>query len=242
MPPTDKILLQEFAVTRSPSAFDQIAVRHGGMVYASILRTVRNRNLAEEATQAVFLVLAQKAGTLAPHTPLASWLLKAARYAAIDLLRKESRHARHERRASAQRPEAVDPLPEEDPRLAAMEEALLSLTTADREALLLRYHHNEPFAQIAISLDTTLEAVRNYSLHQKMGNEVRRSRHHRDNPRNRGGRALPTGKPLKMTTAASFSKPRALRTMAQCCKPRAIAYPSFCYLSHLPPFTYPSPK
>ena len=171
MPPTDKILLPGIrshslakrALIRSPSA--TAAWCSMPAFYAQCATAISPKR----PTQAVFLVLGRKSRQRSRRTPRwQGWLLKAARYAAIDLLRKESRHARHGCRAK--RPHALKPSirsPKRITRLAAMEEALLSLTTADREALLLRYHHNEPFAQIAISLDTTLEAVRNYSLHQK---------------------------------------------------------------------------
>src|SRR5579862_7243482 len=91
MPASDQILLRQFVRTRSQAAFDQLVRRHGGLVHASILRKVRDRSLAEDATQAVFLVLAQKAPALVDRPALAGWLLKTARFAAIDVLRKEGR-------------------------------------------------------------------------------------------------------------------------------------------------------
>ena len=65
MAPSDQTLLQQFVRARSSEAFDQLVQRHAGMVHGSILRKVRDPALADDATQAVFLVLIQKAPTLA---------------------------------------------------------------------------------------------------------------------------------------------------------------------------------
>ncbi len=181
MKPTDQALLQQFIRTRSGTAFDQLVQRHAGIVHSSILRQVRNPALAEDATQAVFLVLAQKAPTLADRPALGGWLLKTARYAAVDALRKESRHARHEKKASQQRPEATPATtPADEAQLTALDDALASLASPDREALLLRYFQDESFADIAIALGTTEEAARKRTT--RALDKLRRLLHRRGTP------------------------------------------------------------
>ena len=43
---------------------------------------MRDRHLAEDVTQAVFIVLSQKAGKIRPGTVLSNWLFVTTRYAA----------------------------------------------------------------------------------------------------------------------------------------------------------------
>jgi len=61
----DSSLLQEFAVRRSQNAFSELVSRHSDWVYSAAVRMVRDRHLAEDVAQAVFLIMAEKAGKLA---------------------------------------------------------------------------------------------------------------------------------------------------------------------------------
>ncbi len=70
----DQILLERFVQERSSDAFTQLVGRHIGVVYAHARRMMGDSGLAEDVTQAVFLLLAQKAGKLNPRVPLVGWL------------------------------------------------------------------------------------------------------------------------------------------------------------------------
>lgn len=73
----DSELLRRFTRDRDEAAFELIVWRHGGMVLGLCRRAVRDEQLAEDAFQAVFLVLARKVGAVRGN--LGGWLFKVAR-------------------------------------------------------------------------------------------------------------------------------------------------------------------
>src|SRR6266480_4458487 len=77
--PPDSRLLDEFLRTRSQDAFAALVRRHVDLVYSAARRQLGgNCAAAEDATQAVFLLLAQKADQLG-GTLLCAWLFATTR-------------------------------------------------------------------------------------------------------------------------------------------------------------------
>ena len=72
-------MLREFAERGSEPALAELVARHVNKVYSAALRHTRNPHSAEEITQAVFVILAQKAKKLQAHTVLSGWLYQTAR-------------------------------------------------------------------------------------------------------------------------------------------------------------------
>src|SRR5262245_39066476 len=70
----DADLLKRFVQQRDESAFEALVRRHGPMVYAVCNRVLRNVHDAEDAFQAVFLLLTRKAGSLGKPELLCNWL------------------------------------------------------------------------------------------------------------------------------------------------------------------------
>jgi RNA polymerase sigma factor (sigma-70 family) len=96
---TDWDLLQEWASTRSESAFAELLRRHLNLVYGSALRQVRDPELARDVAQAVFLLLSRKAAEIKPKVVLSGWLFRATGYAASRASRAEVRRRRRESEA-----------------------------------------------------------------------------------------------------------------------------------------------
>src|SRR5262249_52030260 len=71
---SDGELLGRFVRQREERAFATLVRRHGPMVLGVCRRVVGNLHDAEDAFQATFLVLAQKAAVVKPRELVASWL------------------------------------------------------------------------------------------------------------------------------------------------------------------------
>ncbi len=70
----DGSLLQQFAQTGSEEPFNELIARHGALVYGVSHRVLGQTQDAEDATQAVFLTLAEKAHALRGYRSVAGWL------------------------------------------------------------------------------------------------------------------------------------------------------------------------
>jgi RNA polymerase sigma factor (sigma-70 family) len=71
---SDAHLLRQFIEQHDEAAFAALTRRHGPMVMAVCLRVAHNRQDAEDAFQATFLVLVRKAASIASRHLLGNWL------------------------------------------------------------------------------------------------------------------------------------------------------------------------
>src|SRR2546425_9500012 len=104
----DMELVREYANRRSEVAFEALVNRHVNLVYSAALRQVRNPHLAEEVTQATFIILARKAARLNDSTVLSAWLYRTAQFAARDALKLNARRLKYEQEAAGMEPDAAE--------------------------------------------------------------------------------------------------------------------------------------
>jgi RNA polymerase sigma factor (sigma-70 family) len=107
---SDEQLLAAFADRRDEIAFATLVRRHGPMVLGVCRRVLGHVQDAEDAYQATFLVLAQRAAELRDKTALASFLHGAAYRLASKIKRAAGRRRKYEGRALARSP--IDPADE----------------------------------------------------------------------------------------------------------------------------------
>ncbi|RYD39737.1 MAG: hypothetical protein EOP85_15455, partial [Verrucomicrobiaceae bacterium] len=88
---SDTDLLHRFATTGEEAAFSLLVSRHAGMMQGVALRCTGDPALAEEVTQAVFVILMRKARALR-HECLAGWLHRTTFLEARNAGRKAARY------------------------------------------------------------------------------------------------------------------------------------------------------
>lgn len=166
---SDDELLKRFLSGQDESAFRSLAQRHAGLVYHAALRVTRDPEAAREVSQAVFLLLARKAGKLTAVTGggLAVWLHRAATLQARNAARGELRR-QHALRAFSEHRAILTDSPVAGviltpdafhPALPYLDEALEGLSERDREVILAHYCLGRTYREIANDRRETEAAV-----------------------------------------------------------------------------------
>jgi len=155
----DMALVRDYAGSRSEPAFATLVVRHIALVHSVASRQVGDPHLAQDVTQAVFIILAHKAGSLGPDTILSAWLYRTACYVAAETRRTRRRREQREQEAYMQ--STLN-----DPQAGAWEqlsplldEAVAGLSEPDRAALVLRFFESKTASEIAAALKVNEDAA-----------------------------------------------------------------------------------
>ena len=158
---TDAELLHRFARTNAEDAFAELVQRHVSLVHAAALRQVGgDAHLARDVAQTVFTDLARKAGSLANHASITGWLYTSAHFAAAKIIRTETRRRDREEKFMREPINESAPAAEWENLRPLLDAAMHGLKVADREAILLRYFENRPFAEVGTRLGLNENAAR----------------------------------------------------------------------------------
>jgi RNA polymerase sigma factor (sigma-70 family) len=146
---SDRELLRAYAESQDEVAFEELARRHGGMVYRACLRYLKNAVEAQDAAQAVFVVLVRQAGSLLGKRSLAAWLYAVARHVSLKAIRTRTSRARREEEAALLRDIGAESAPA---LVEELDRALAAIPETQRQAVILKYvegHSQEDAARIA---------------------------------------------------------------------------------------------
>jgi RNA polymerase sigma factor (sigma-70 family) len=159
----DSQLLQEYVATRSQRAFALLVERYIQLVYAAARRQVRDAHLAEDVTQAVFIVLARRAKTIRSGAVLPAWLLSATRYTASNHLSGLNRRRHHESRAAQMlhgRDEPAVAVSDDAESMAGqLDEAMARLNAKDRSAVAMRFLQGKSLREVGDLMGISEEAA-----------------------------------------------------------------------------------
>ena len=155
----DHDLLAEFARTESEAAFAALVARYVNLVYSAALRFAGNPHHAEEITQAVFIILARRAGKLSPRAVLSGWLYQTTRLTAANFMKGEIRRQHREQEAYMQSI-LTEPDAAAWQQLAPhLDEAMGRLGDTDRDAIVLRFFENKTAREVGAALKLTEAAA-----------------------------------------------------------------------------------
>jgi RNA polymerase sigma factor (sigma-70 family) len=159
--PTDSQLLAEYVANRSEEAFRLLMRRYIDVIYAAASRQVRQADVAEDVTQAVFIVLARRAGNIRDSRVLAGWLMRVTGFCAKDALRSAARRRKHEQRVAAMAAHYAeeDQSASREELLEHLDGALDRLRAVDRTAIVLRYLRQQSITELSQTLGVTEQAA-----------------------------------------------------------------------------------
>ena len=151
----DFSLLTRYVREHSDASFETLMQRHLDLVYSSALRIASDPHLAEDITQAVFIVLARKAPRLTAGTVIPAWLLTVTKLTAANARRRKNNTRRREQETAVLNRNRTDTAGDWSQIAPLLDDAIDALNETDRAAVVLRFFKrcsvNEVAAQLKLS-------------------------------------------------------------------------------------------
>jgi len=151
------------------NAFEQLYDRHSRIVYALVLRILRQASTAEEVVQDVFLQLWRNAAAYnIERGPFVPWLLTLARNRALDQLRLKSERQRRREEQAEELPPVVTAPPQyekeldERRRVERVRALMGGLQPQQKRAIELAYFEGLSHSEIADKLKEPLGTVKSW--------------------------------------------------------------------------------
>jgi RNA polymerase sigma factor (sigma-70 family) len=152
----DGSLLSQFVATGTEAPFETVVARHGALVFGVCCRVLGQTQDAEDATQAVFLTLANKAKSLRGYRSVAGWLHCVAYNISLRAREAAASRKHREREAGESGAMAATPVLADNPDWEAvkplMDEELQALPEKYRIPLILHHVEGRTQEEIAILL------------------------------------------------------------------------------------------
>ena len=151
----ERVLIERLS-RRDESALADLYDRYAGFVYALALRTLADRQAAEDVTQDVFVALWEHPERLQPgRGSLRGFLGTVTHRRAVDIIRREEARKRREEKVGNDGATDTIDLTEvviRSDTSGKVRSALDSLPEAQRRALELAYFHGHTYRQVAVVL------------------------------------------------------------------------------------------
>jgi RNA polymerase sigma-70 factor (ECF subfamily) len=178
---SDEALMLKYA-TGDIDAFEQLLERHRGPLFGYLCRILKNRELAEDTFQEVFIRVMKARARYKKTAKFSTWLYRIAHNAAVDALRRES----YRKTESLSQPRSAagnsdltlqDAIPSSNPGpddefdrkqfSDSLKKCIARLDPLQREVFVLRQYQNLPFreiASIAGATESTVKSRMRYAL------------------------------------------------------------------------------
>lgn len=171
---SDEALMFKYA-KGDVGAFEQLLERHRRPLFGYLCRVLKNRELAEDTFQEVFIRVMKARTRYKKTAKFSTWLYRIARNACIDALRRE-KYRKTESLSRTRNPGGdseltlLDAIPSSNPGpdvefdrrefKEALKKCIERLSPEQREVFMLRQYQNLPFREIARVTDATESTVK----------------------------------------------------------------------------------
>lgn len=145
---------------RDEAAFARLVAAHAALVAAACRRQLGAGDDADEAAQAVFIILARKAGGIANPERLGPWLYGVALRVCLNARRSRTRRSRHEQEAAMIDRTQPPVAPETDELRGLLDQAIGALSPAQREVVVGHFLEGRSQVAMAGGLGISEDAVR----------------------------------------------------------------------------------